>query len=125
MYLRFTTLVRDKDARAPLGIFQAAFEVWYDRADLNDLWQVAELRRELDWVNDHLDCPDRRWYRPYRRAERSGVCWFRAQATLHVQRARYMAWLLEDLGLPTCEHRAHDLYGVIWQDRHQVVALGR
>ncbi|MBD3679189.1 MAG: hypothetical protein HUJ27_12425 [Rhodobacteraceae bacterium] len=125
MYLRFTTFANDEDSRTSLGIFQAAADIWYDRPELSHLWQVAELRRELDWFNEHLERPDRRWYRPYKRAERSGVCWFKPDATTHIHRARYMAWLLADLGVATTVLRAASFDQVIWQDRHQVVAIDR
>lgn len=125
MYLRFASFVRDANARTTRGIFQSAFQILHERDDLWDDWRHAELRREFDWFNTRLAIPDRFWYRPWRRAERSSVCWFRASAAEHVGRARYAAWLLGELGLATQEHRARHLHGVIWHDRHQVVTLGR
>ena len=123
MYIRFTTLRRDEAARTACGVFQAALDVWYERPDLSGCWQVREIRRELNWFNTHLNAPERMWYRPDNRAGRSGVCWFKPTATIHVRRARYMAWLLSDLGIATEELKSLRPGQIIWQDRHQLVSI--
>lgn len=122
MYIRFESRVRDHDARCNQGVFCAAFDVWYDRDDLRGLWQVDELRRTLDWFNDHLSAPLRVSYRPGRKAAISGVCWFRPTSCVFVSKGRYLAWLVEDLGYPIMERHARIPGRVLWEDAHQVVA---
>ncbi len=122
MYIRFESTVRDAEARCNQGVFCAALDVWYDRPDLHALWQVHEMRRVLDWFNIHLNPPMRTQYRPDRKARISGVCWFRATACRPVSQGRYLAWLLNDIGLPISERRATDPGRVLWSDAHQVVA---
>lgn len=122
MYIRFESRVRDYDARCNQGVFCAAFDVWYDRDDLQNLWQVQEMRRVLDWFNDHLNAPMRVSYRPGKKAEINGVCWFRATSGVFVSRGRYLAWLLEDLGYPITERHTRHPGRFLWEDAHQVVA---
>lgn len=126
MHIRFCTYVHDANARCDRGIFDPALDLWYDRFDRvyhTIPWQVYELHRELDWFNDHLATPRRFWYRPFRFSERNGVCWFDGRASEHVSRARYMCWLLQDLGVATYELRDEALQNVIWRDAYQAVAL--
>lgn len=123
MYIRFISYSRDAAARTMTGIFQTGLDAWYDRPDLVGLWQLSEIHREFDWFNEHLDIPDRLWYRPYRRGERSGVCWFKSTASEHISRARYLAWLLADIGIATRVLRARRLHNILWQDQHQIVAI--
>ncbi len=122
MYIRFESTLPDTDARCCSGVFTAAFDIWYDRTDLTSLWQVQEMRRVLDWFNEHLKKPEHFYYRPNRKAEISGICWFHASAHSHVSQARYLAWLLNDIGQPIVTRTASAPGRVLWQDNHQVVA---
>ncbi len=123
MFIRFESFLRDDESRSHLGIFQTAGECLRQTPADARGWHHAELRRELDWFNDQLDAPDRFFYRVGRRAERSGICWFRDSATDHVARARYMAWLLGETGTPILLRRQATPGCILWEDRHQVVAL--
>ncbi|QJF50838.1 hypothetical protein [Roseobacter ponti] len=122
MFIRFETEVRDPCSRTNEGIFCAAGDVLFDGPHATLSWQISELLRLRDWFNTHLNCPDRLWYRPGRRGEISGVCWFRDTAGDHVTRARYMAWLLNDVGCGVVERRARRPGRILWEDVHQIVA---
>lgn len=122
MYIRFESSVPDRDARCNQGVFCTAFDIWYDQPHLRHLWQVAEMRRLLDWFNEHLDAPERMYYRPNRKAELSGVCWFRSAAHACVDEGRYLAWLLCDLGHPIEEKRSTSPGRILWEDTNQIVA---
>ncbi|SLN49353.1 hypothetical protein ROA7450_02436 [Roseovarius albus] len=122
MYIRFESLERDDAARCNAGIFCRTYDVWYQRVDWQGYWHVGELRRVLDWFNERLDQPKQFYYRPNRKAELSGVCWFHDTASDHIEQARYMAWLLDDLGIPINEIRSPNPGRVLWQDRYQAVA---
>ncbi|WP_095589144.1 hypothetical protein [Actibacterium ureilyticum] len=117
MYIRFVTDIRDDLARTEMGIFQSG---WPNR--VTD-WRITELQREYDWFNRHLAVPRRFHMRPGRKGHRAGVCWFRPEATEHITRARYIAWLLSDMGVPVTELRNRDPGTRLWQDTHQIVAL--
>lgn len=115
--------MRGAQSRANLGIFQTDGDCLRRTPADSRGWHHAELRRELDWFNDRLEAPDRFFYRACRRAERSGICWFRDSATDHITRARYMAWLLTEIGTPIRIRRDAMPGSILWEDRHQVVAL--
>lgn len=123
MFIRFESPVRDGYSRANLGIFQTIGRCLSDTPRDQRGWQHAELRREVNWFNDQMDVPHRLYYRGGRRAGRSGICWFRDHATEHIERARYMAWLLDDLGTPILMRLSDTPGSILWQDPHQVVAL--
>ncbi len=121
MYVRFIREEFLAEARCHAGFFDAAYDAWYDRGDTD--WRHVELRRELDWFNARLDTPDRFRQKIGRGRPRPGVCWFRDSATDHVSRARYVAYLLGELGRPIAELRSPGPGTVIWQDAHQIVAI--
>ncbi|MDJ1006917.1 MAG: hypothetical protein QNJ13_03755 [Paracoccaceae bacterium] len=124
MYIRFVTQRRDTRARAEVGFFEpaAALEARCRRA--GDPWQVREIGRELRWFAANLAVPDRFTVQaPRRRGARNGVCWFRDSAPEHVSRARYVAFLLGEVGIAVEELRSKRPGTILWSDRHQIVAL--
>lgn len=122
MYIRFEGTSYDDWSRGCCGVFQTAGAL--DKTTLHS-WHMAEIRRECDWFNDNLTFPRRLFYRPNRKAEISGLCWFRATADEYVSRARYLAWLLNDLGVFVEERKSLTPGRVLWQDDHQIVAVQR
>lgn len=124
MYLRFESpLLRDRRSHCALGLFQTLRRL-DDRPDLTSCWQMTELLRLYKWFNENLGIPER--FRLQRRCSApNGICWFRATATDCISNARYMAWLLDDLGQPLEERRSKTPGRVIWQDDYQVVASTR
>ena len=123
MYIRFVTPYHDVQSRTCAGIFRAYWQHWRDRAVAPDDWRVIELGRVVNWFNSHLDLPRRVGIRQGRKGAINGVCWFRPQARHCINNARYMAWLLTDLGTPVEEWRSEDPGTMLWQDAQQIVAI--
>ena len=121
MYIRFVTPHWDPRSRTHRGFFASAYLA--SRSPQVDEWQRAELDRELIWFADNLAVPHVLAKPTGHLQRRNGVCWFRDHAADHVSHARYVAWLLGELGLPIDELRAENAGTTIWADRHQVVAL--
>ena len=122
MYLRFESLYRDDQARCQTGFFWAGYVARHERPDLQDCWQLAELTRINAWFARHLDAPDKVVFRGGPRSRVNGVCRFRCDARRHIRQARYMAWLLTDIGFFIAERRSAVPGRIVWQDRYQVVA---
>ena len=123
MLIRFESFNRDVDARCNDGVFKAAGRLrddWCDRQDLP--WHIVELNRLIVWFDDNLEAPERLEYY-HRRSIRGAICWFRDSAREHVDRARYMAFLVEDLGEPIIFRRTTCPGTILWQDEVQVAAL--
>ena len=91
----------------------------FDRDD----WRHHEIRRLSRWFNDRLDVPDTLSRRMSRYGPRRGDCWFRDEASEFIAEARYLAWLLSDLGVPVHELRAARPGVEIWRDAAQVVVV--
>ena len=122
MYIRYQGISYDGFSRGRLGLFQSVGELAETRPHS---WHQSEIRRECDWFSDNLRVPRRLFYRPYSKGEISGLCWFRASAVEYVDRARYLAWLLNDIGIFIEERKSRTPGRVLWQDAHQVVAVAR
>ena len=120
MYIRFAQTERDPAIRAAPGVFQAAHHLpAFDRHD----WRHHEIRRLYRWFNERLDVPDRLSCRMSRYGPRHGICWFRDEAGAFVNEARYLAWLLSDVGVPVRELRSPCPGVEIWRDAAQVVVV--
>lgn len=122
MYIRFVIPVHDAGCRAELGLFSGVFEI-FDNKRLFGQWQRDELRREVDWLNEHLDVPDELGCRFGRHGRRNGICWFRDTAQACIRRARYAGWLMGELGTPVAQIRSRRPGPLVWADDQQVVAL--
>ncbi|MCI4663918.1 MAG: hypothetical protein MRY74_04280 [Neomegalonema sp.] len=141
MYIRFVSALRgdEVDAFEPSvdlqGLAPETLEIGLFRAigALEDRlacpeWIQAAISAELAWFNAHLETPER-ISRPVRRhktqRETPAFCWFKPEAREHVERARHLAWLVEEAGVPIREIRARNPGRIIWQDIHQIVVLAR
>ncbi|MEL7486603.1 MAG: hypothetical protein AAGJ87_05210 [Pseudomonadota bacterium] len=125
MYMRFTTpYAAAKTRGARHGIFGPAYWVWRDGSQPD--WLRAAIRDDLDWFNDHLPVPyrfgvvTRKSHRPY-----GGVCWFRDDAGAMIDRARRIAALLDQAGVPVTRLRARAPGDIVYRDPWQVVAMPR
>jgi len=116
MYIRFAGLDREPSIGVAPGLFWVSAGLPRD-AD----WRHEEAWRLLDWFNLNLDAPLCVGRKSGRGGWRQGVCWFRDTATLHVSQARYLAWLLTEIGRPVRELRAACPGAEIWRDDHQAV----
>ena len=124
MYLRFVLADYCHDSRAECGFFLEAYRV-RDDAEHRQKWIFNELRRELRWFDDALDVPKWFYKRLGRHDYRSGICWFRSSANEHINRARYVAWLMSERGTCVKMVKTDHLRQVIWQDEHQVVSVAK
>ncbi len=120
MFIRFAQLVRDPEIRATPGVFQAARHL--PRFDRDD-WRHHEIRRLYRWFNDELEVPEALSRRMSRFGARRGICWFRDDAGRFIDEARYLAWLLSDVGVPVGELRSPRPGVEIWRDAAQIVAV--
>jgi hypothetical protein len=76
---------------------------------------LVELNALRDWFAENLDAPDDADLERF---------WFRAEATLHVERARRLSDLVVSAGIPIVERRAKRIPGKVrWQDPHQVAVI--
>ncbi len=124
MFIRFVAPDRDIRARTERGLFGPAYETRRRFTPRDAPWQVHEIHRLLIWFDRHLDAPDRFTVQQGRtKGQRNGVCWFRDSADRHVSQARYLGFLLGEMGVPIREHRAAHPGTVLWEDAQQVVAL--
>jgi hypothetical protein len=89
----------------------------------------AELEELRAWFGAHLDEPDCFVpVRPHRgKASRVGeptaVCWFRASATEHVNRARRMSVLVRRAGIPIVEFRRDRVPGQVCSEDGEQLAV--
>lgn len=120
MYIRFITPDWVSCARAQRGFFAATYQT--ARGANTPEWLAQQLWQEIGWFERNLDVPAA-FAKNTGRGRRHGVCWFRDGAAAHVSHARYICWLLSEVGAPTKELRSHRPGTVFWQDDHQVVAL--
>ena len=120
MYIRFAQTRRDPVCRVAPGLFHAFHQL--PRFGRDD-WRHHEIRRLYGWFNDRLRVPDRLSMRVGRHGDRRGVCWFTDTADGHVTEARYLAWLLNDIGVPIDELRSHHPGVPIYRDDHQIVVI--
>ena len=120
MYIRFAQLRRDPVARVAPGLFHAFHRLPpFDGSD----WRHREIRDRYAWFNQNLDRPDRLCMPVGKKALRRGVCWFRDGASDHVSEARYLAWLLSDIGIPIRELRSDRPGTLIFGDDIQIVVV--
>ncbi|MEM6467767.1 MAG: hypothetical protein AAF679_14880 [Pseudomonadota bacterium] len=121
-YIRFQTMEHDTYSRQCGGIFGPDYDLWHARGPVVSP-KLKELRKHLDWFNDHLDAPRHLTYRLGSRSERNGVCWFHQHAAIHIQRAYAMSQILVQMRVPVRLLRTRNPGAKIWQDKHQVVAM--
>ncbi len=120
MYIRFAQTRRDPVCRVAPGLFHAFHRLPpFDASD----WRHQEIRRVYGWFNRNLDVPHRLAAKVGRHGARRGVYWFADEAGEHVSEARYLAWLLSDVGVPIDEWRSPRPGVRIWEDPHQVVVI--
>lgn len=122
MYIRFVTGIIDPCTGLESGVFQAGLSLWYSY-DITQPWLDREIRRSLDWFNEHLDAPSRFSPRSRRRRGRYGICWFRPEAGRFLAEAHHLAWLVSEAGCPVRMVRSHHPGEIVWKDDHQIVAV--
>jgi hypothetical protein len=123
-YVRFIAPRRLETARACAGLFGPAYAATRDER-VED-WLRAEIRREIDWFEDHLAVPQR-FGVVTRRSKRAhaGVCWFRPEAQHQIAHAFALKALLDLAGTPIAVTRSAAPGDIVWRDNHQIVAIPR
>jgi hypothetical protein len=121
MYLRFVVPHRDVRTRAERGFFATAYMVKWRSLEA-PAWIRDEVTRELNWFDENLDAPRKLGRTAGRFGPVWGLCWFRPEAREAINRARYVGWLLTDVGHPVAGLKRDDPGEIIWQDDCQLVA---
>lgn len=123
-YVRFISPRAIPPARATYGLFRPAYAASRDEA-LPD-WLRAEIRREIDWFEDHLDVP-RRFGVVTRKSKRAyaGVCWFRPDAQNQIAHGYALRALLDLADMPIAAVTSAAPGDIVWRDAAQVVAIPR
>jgi hypothetical protein len=119
-FLRF--LVREKDpvSHQAKGLFRVAYEL----RDAARLGRAGDGFDALsDWFTDHLRIPGRfsRYQKP--NSPQAGICWFKDTARTHLACMRALAALVESCGVPVYQVHTRKPGYVLYEDRHQVVAV--
>lgn len=107
------------------------FSYLSDARKVLDEDQRAELRALMQWFNEHLDEPSRMvpfravGMRARRRrwAETSAICWFREEASEHLTRARRVAELVRDAGIPIVERSVTRIPGKLCSEDEFQIAV--
>ena len=120
MYVRFVTTQQHPDTGVQMGIFQTnvLMPAYGHVADWDEL-RLAALRA---WFNEHLEKPERvaRSRRP--NGHHAAISWFKSTAVEHITRARELAALLEEYGVPTRMLTTDRPGYVVYEDEYQIVA---
>jgi hypothetical protein len=106
-----TEWIRFEHEREPYGIFSYT-TLMRQRLRGNEL---AEFNQLVEWFRMHLEAPEEATKERF---------WFRAEADLHVEKARRMAALHVSAGIPIVERRTRRVPGKInWEDPDQVAVF--
>jgi hypothetical protein len=117
--------VRFAHANEPFGVFSYLREASPALSDPDR----AELKVLRDWFATHLEAPDcfvpvrPRRGRPSYVGEPTAVCWFRAIATEHVNRARRMSVLVRRAGIRIVEFRRDRVPGQVCSEDGEQLAV--
>jgi hypothetical protein len=115
-YVRFVIGRKDEDSHVEQGIFQAAARAleWQNITG-SDADQLNELR---GWFSENLEKPTSFG----RDRHRLGICWFKTDASEHINRIWEMVSILERNGIYVKKIRTDKPGYVIYEDEWQLVA---
>jgi hypothetical protein len=115
-YVRFVIGRKDEDSHVEQGIFQAAAQAleWQNITG-SDADQLNELR---GWFSENLEKPTSFG----RDRLRLGICWFKTDASEHINRIWEMVSILERNGIYVKKIRTDKPGYVIYEDEWQLVA---
>ena len=120
MYVRFVSTRQHPNTGVQVGVFQT--RLLLAMAETMAEWDAARLSALMDWFNVHLEKPERvaRSRRP--NGHHAAVSWFKVSAHEHIARARELAALLEQYGVPTRMLTTERPGYVVYEDEFQVAA---
>ena len=119
--IRFVTSNRHPPYGHRTGVFQIAYKL----SRQNDLVEpdCSELQSILAWFSTHLSKPERFSRSRYPRAKNTAISWIRSSAIEHTLKLRQLVKLVESAGIEIEELRTTRPGYLVYEDRHQVVAL--
>ena len=120
MFIRFVACDPNRDPDRPAGVFGAAYDILH--YETGPKYLRDELRQTLDWFVTNLPIPDRfaRSRRPHRSDD--GICWFKMDSVACITHVRYLAYLVDECGIPVRELTTTMPGYVIYEDEAQLVA---
>ena len=120
MYVRFVTTRQHPDTGVQMGIFQTN-RLMPAHGQVAE-WDEQRLSELEDWFNAHLEKPERvaRSRRP--NGHHAAISWFKSTAVEHIARARELAALLEQYGVPTLMLTTDRPGYVVYEDEFQIAA---
>lgn len=120
MYVRFVTTRQHPDTGVQMGIFQT--RTLLRRSGQMADWDQKRMEELADWFNEHLEKPERvaRSRRP--NGHHAAISWFKDTAAEHIARARELAALLEQYGVPTLMLTTDRPGYVVYEDEFQIAA---
>lgn len=115
-YIRFVIGQKDEDSHVEQGIFQAAARaIEWEAITGPDADELNHLR---DWFNENLEKPN-----SFGRGKLNlGICWFKVDASEHVNRIWQMIRTLERHGIYVEKIKTDKPGYLIYEDDWQVVA---
>jgi hypothetical protein len=119
--IRFVTSNRHPPYGHRTGVFQVAYELGRQNGLVEP--GCSELRSILDWFSAHLAKPERFTRSRYPRAKNTAISWIRSSAIEHTRKLRQLVKLVESAGIEVEELRTTRPGYLVYEDRHQVVAL--
>ena len=120
-YVRFVIgNENDPDTHHPLGVFQAAYNLLRENADLSPE-QRAHMRTTLDWFNENLDKPDRLARSRKAQAAPKAISWMKLDAGDHIDQLHELCEVV------SAYHTVHEVRTdrpgyITHEDSHQVIA---
>jgi hypothetical protein len=117
VFIRFVVGGDDDDHRWLTGIITEA-RLLRDQEGLH-AHEVAVLEAAYEWLNRHLPCP------PFSTSDwpRDAVTWFKDDAGESIGKMWEIVAILEEHGIPVRMLRSKSPGKILYEDRHQVVAL--
>jgi len=115
-YLRFQGLRPNPGTASKSGIFQLAYDLKY--RPFTTSYDDADLRRQLGWLETHLDAPDILDQPDHFRA----ICWFKDRAHAPLQCVWSLKRILESYGYWIDVVKTWHPGQIIYEDGWQVAA---
>ena len=121
MFVRFVSTFRDEQTGRPLGIFHAAATL-RDAFD-TPLYYETVLREHLKWFRDHLHVPSQFSRSRTTNAAPIALCWFKPSAANCIDRARELAYIVNELAFPVTMVTSRRPGIVVYEDGFQIAAV--
>lgn len=118
--MRFFSGAIHEDSHASEGLFRAAYRL-LEETRLPD-YEHEALRELMNWFDEHLVSPYEYRLRPAALAGRS-LCWFRAGAREHLQRAWEITVILQEHDIYVWTIKSDCPGYILYEDEVQVLAF--